>query len=73
MADTHARISKKGRTVIPEAVRKRLGLRSGDLIRFLVGDNGTVTIDKVRPAENDLFAGFREWMSEEDERLYAGL
>ena len=73
MADVHSRVSSKGQTVIPKAVRERLGLKTGDLIRFKVGDKGAVTIDKVRPAEDDPFATFDEWSSEEDETLYGGL
>lgn len=73
MADVHARISSKGQTVIPKAVRQKLGLKTGDLIRFKVSDRGQVTIDKVRPVEEDPFATFDEWASEEDEKLYGGL
>ena len=71
MADTEARISGKGQTVIPKPVRERLGLKAGDLIRFRVDHNGTVTIEKVRQAVVDnRFATFSEWASEEDEKLY---
>lgn len=72
MSDVHTRLSSKGQTVIPKAVRQKLGLKTGDLIRFRVGDKG-VTIDKVRPAEDDPFATFEEWASAEDEALYRDL
>ena len=73
MADAHARVSSKGQTVIPKAVRQKLGLKTGDLIRFEVNEKGRVTIDKVRPVEEDPFATFDEWASEEDEKLYGGI
>jgi len=73
MADVHSRVSSKGQTVIPKPVRERLGLKTGDLIRFRLSDKGQVTIDKVKPVEDDPFASFDEWASEEDEKLYGGL
>jgi AbrB family looped-hinge helix DNA binding protein len=33
-----------GRIVIPKVVRRSLGLKTGDRIRFKVGDKGAVTI-----------------------------
>ena len=73
MADVHARMSSKGQTVIPKAVRQKLGLKTGDLIRFAVIDKGRVMIEKVKPVEEDPFATFDEWASEEDEKLYGSL
>ena len=73
MSDVHSRVSSRGQTVIPKPVRDKLGLKTGDLLRFRVGAKGTVTIDKVRPNEDDPFATFSEWTSDEDETLYRGL
>ncbi len=73
MADVHARVSSKGQTVIPKTVRQRLGLKTGDLIRFKVSEKGAVTIDKVRGGKDDPFASFGEWTSDEDEKLYGDL
>jgi AbrB family looped-hinge helix DNA binding protein len=39
-----SRLDRKGRTTIPESVRRQLGLRSGDKIRFLVEDDGRVVM-----------------------------
>ncbi len=72
MSDVHSRVSSKGQTVIPKAVREKLGLKTGDLIRFKVGQ-GTRDLDKVRSNEDDPFAAFSEWTSDEDETLYRGL
>jgi antitoxin PrlF len=73
VADAYSRIGSKGQTVIPKAVRQRLGMKTGDLIRFRLTGKDAVTIDKVRPAEDDPFASFAEWTSEEDEKLYRDL
>jgi len=46
-----ATMSSKGRTVIPKAIRDRLGLRPGDALDFVVQDDGDVVI---RPALEDV-------------------
>lgn len=53
MRDMHSRMSADGRITIRKVVRRRLGLETDDLIRFNVGDKGTVTIDKARSANDD--------------------
>ena len=73
MADVQSRLSSKGQTVIPKAVRDKLGLKTGDLIRFRVTEAGAVTLAKVKPQEDDPFATFGEWTSDEDEKLYGRL
>ena len=73
MTDTQSRMSSKGQTVIPKAVREKLGLKTGDLIRFRIGDKGAVTLDKAKPSDDDPFASFGEWTSDEDEKLYGRL
>ena len=72
MADALSKVSSKYQTVIPKAVRNRLSLKSGDVLRYHITPDGAVTLDKVR-AEDDPFATFDEWNSEEDERLYRNL
>jgi AbrB family looped-hinge helix DNA binding protein len=44
-------MSSKGQTVIPKAIRQRLGLRPGDALDFVVQDDGDVVI---RPALEDV-------------------
>ena len=73
MADALSRVSSKYQTVIPKAVRNRLSLKSGDVLRYHITSDGAVTLDKVRETEDDPFATFDEWNSEEDERLYRNL
>jgi antitoxin PrlF len=73
MSDSLSRVSSKYQTVIPKAVRNRLSLKTGDTLRFRVTSAGTVTLEKVKSAEDDPFATFEEWNSDEDERLYSDL
>lgn len=44
-------ISSKGQITIPLEIRKRLGLRTGDSVEFVV-DNGKTMIRPERPALN---------------------
>ncbi len=42
-------ISSKGQVTVPQEIRKRLGLRAGDRIEFVVEENRTV----IRPARTE--------------------
>lgn len=42
-----SRLTSKGRVTIPESVRKALDLRQGDRIDFLVGADGSATLQKA--------------------------
>jgi antitoxin PrlF len=68
-----SRITSKAQTVIPKAVRERLGLKPGDLLRYVVkGDR--VVIERVADAaEDDPFATFTEWASAADGKAYGSL
>jgi AbrB family looped-hinge helix DNA binding protein len=48
---TTATMSSKGQTVIPKAIRDRMGLRPGDALDFIVQDDGDIII---RPALEDV-------------------
>jgi antitoxin PrlF len=70
---TFSRVSVKSQTVIPRAVRERLGLQAGDRVRYRLTDDG-VLIDKAPASEaDDPFATFTEWSSKADEKAYGGL
>lgn len=68
-----SKISVKSQTVIPREVRKSLGLKPGDTLRYRVTEDG-VLLDKapVREAD-DPFAAFSEWSGEADEKAYGRL
>lgn len=69
----YSKVSVKSQTVLPRAVRERLGIRPGDTLRYRITETG-VLIDKSPPGEaDDPFATFAEWSSAADEKAYADL
>jgi antitoxin PrlF len=73
MPTVRSKVTSKYQTVIPKAVRERLGLKTGDVIRFNVSEEGAVVLEKDAGSEDDPFACFEEWKSDEDEHLYRDL
>jgi antitoxin PrlF len=68
-----SKITSKNQTVIPREVRQQLGLKPGDKLRYTVSSKG-IKIDRAEPgAEDDPFAVFTEWASEEDEKAFGSL
>jgi antitoxin PrlF len=68
-----SRLTSKAQTVIPKAVRDRLGLKPGDLVRYVM-EEGRVTIERAKlEAEDDPFATFGEWAGEADDKAYRSL
>jgi antitoxin PrlF len=68
-----SRVSVKSQTVLPRAVRDRLGIRPGDTVRYRLTEAG-VMIDKSPAGEaDDPFASFSEWAGAADEKAYGGL
>jgi antitoxin PrlF len=68
-----SKITSKSQTVIPKAVREKLGLKPGDLLRY-VFDGKRVLIEKARTeVDDDPFASFGEWAGAADEKAYRGL
>jgi antitoxin PrlF len=68
-----SKVSVKSQTVIPREVRKRLGLKPGDTLRYRVTEDG-VLLDKARANDaDDPFAAFSEWSGEADAKAYGDL
>ena len=44
---SQARLSSRGRLVIPKAVRERLGLHAGDRVEFVLLDSGDVLLSRA--------------------------
>jgi antitoxin PrlF len=69
---TFSKVSIKSQTVLPRAVRAKLGIKPGDTLRYRVTEQG-VLIDKAPAEVDDPFASFSEWSGEADEKAYAKL
>ncbi len=68
-----SKISSKAQTVIPRDVRERLGLKTGDRLRYRYTQTGVMIEKDEEEPEEDPFAAFTEWADEEDERAFAHL
>lgn len=76
MGDTQliSKLTSKSQTVVPRAVRQRLGLNPGDHIRYrMTGRN--VVLERLAPAgiSDDPFFAFDEWASDKDDRAFKDL
>ena len=68
-----SRLTSKSQTVIPKAVREKLGLKPGDLVRY-VFEGRRVVIERAKTeADDDPFATFNEWAGDADEKAYRSL
>ena len=69
----YSKITSKSQTVIPRAVREKLGLKPGDRVRYALTANGVILHKAFDAANDDPFAVFTEWSSEADEKAYRDL
>jgi antitoxin PrlF len=68
-----SRLSSRSQTVIPKAIRDRLGIGPGDVIAF-EERAGEIVLRPVRKiTADDPFATFTEWSSEAVEEAYRDL
>ena len=71
-----SKLTKKYQATVPEAVRKQLDLRAGDVIAFEI-DNGIIKLRKAIPIDiefmNALVPSLNEWSSQNDEEAYNDL
>lgn len=73
MKTANAKLSSKSQLVLPKLVRDRLGLKTGDMVRFVDGPTG-IMIERAPAHEGeDPFAAFSEWSSDADEQAYGDL
>lgn len=67
-----SKLTSKSQTVVPRAIRERLGLRPGDSLRYRITRSGVV-IDRRPDPEDDPFIEFVEWAGAEDEEAFKDL
>jgi antitoxin PrlF len=63
-----SKVSVKSQTVIPREVRRRLGVKPGDTLRYRVTDHGVLLDKAPTPEADDPIASLSEWASEADEK-----
>lgn len=68
-----SKITSKSQTVLPQAVRERLGVKPGDRLRYKVTKQGVFIEKAPATTEDDPFAIFSEWSGAADEKAYADL
>jgi antitoxin PrlF len=73
MTTAFSKITSKNQTVIPREVRQHLGLKPGDRMRYIFTAGGVRIERAERSSEEDPFAVFTEWASEEDEKAFGSL
>ncbi len=69
----YSKISVKSQTVLPQAVRERLRIQPGDRLRYVIDDQGVRIEKDDSQAEDDPFATFSEWSSQDDDKAYGDL
>lgn len=71
-----AKLTSKGQMTVPIKVRRALGLREGDLVRFDVREERAV-LSKLTTGDEAYLKGVEgtltEWLSESDEKAYRDL
>lgn len=68
-----SKLTSRAQTVIPKAVREKLGLKPGDLVRYRI-EGGRVVLERATPeVEDDPFAVFTEWGGEADDEAFRSL
>jgi antitoxin PrlF len=72
MSTAYSKLTTKAQTVIPREVRRKLGIKPGDRLRYrMTGKN--VVLEKAESESDDPFATFTEWGSEADECAFKSL
>jgi bifunctional DNA-binding transcriptional regulator/antitoxin component of YhaV-PrlF toxin-antitoxin module len=69
-----SKISSKGQTTVPQAVRAALKSKPGDLIAWEIDARGNVGVRRIQAADlKALEDTLNEWRTAEDEKAYGKL
>ena len=69
----YSRVSVKSQTVLPREIRERLGVSPGDRLRYRVSKAGIILEKAEAELQDDPFATFTEWASQDDDEAFADL
>jgi AbrB family looped-hinge helix DNA binding protein len=74
---TISKITTKGQTTVPQAVRAALKSKPGDLLAWEVEADGRVAVRRVQPTDVEYLQAVQrtlsEWHTAEDEKAYGDL
>ena len=73
MGIVFSKVTSKSQTVIPNEVRKRLGVKPGDRLRYEITGQAITISKAAATVEDDPFAVFTEWASDADEEAFGKL
>lgn len=68
-----SKLTAKAQTTIPQAVRRHLGLKEGDLLGFVLEGERVVLCKPLIQNVDSRSPMLTEWESEADQRSYYGL
>jgi antitoxin PrlF len=68
-----SKLTSKGQTTVPRAVRAALTLGVGDTILYTLEGDRVVMTKATLASDDSAKAGYEEWDSENDRRAYAEL
>ena len=69
-----SKISSKGQTTVPQAVRAALKSKPGDLIEWEIDARGNVGVRRIQAADLKALEGtLNEWRTAADEKAYGKL
>ena len=69
-----SKLTSKSQTTVPQAVRRALNLKPGDLLTYEIDDGRVILTRALAELEaDDPFGSFDEWRGREDEEAYASL
>lgn len=49
---SESKITSKGQTTIPVDIREHLGLKDGDIVRYIETEQGVLLVPKTQPVES---------------------
>ena len=74
---TISKITSKGQTTVPLAVRTALNSKPGDLLAWEIAASGQVAVRRVQPTDVEYLRAVQgtlsEWHTAEDEQAYGDL
>ncbi len=62
---TYSKVTRNGQITLPASVRRKLGIREGDIVEVLVDDDRAVLLPKKIVDKNQAYFWTKEWQEAE--------